>query len=173
MQIINLIEFWGKMSDSIIFLYLSFPILFMFHELEEIAFMTEWMNRLKKDKLGKLPQLFKKLDTQSHQNFTLIVFEEYFLIIIIAGICYLFSYHAFYVALIISYNIHILIHVMQAFFLKSYVPGLISGVLSFSILTIILSTYINIVDLNLVLFLTPINLLIVFINLFIIHKIIR
>lgn len=162
-----------EMSDSIIFLYLSFPILFMFHELEEIAFMTEWMNRLKKDKLGKLPQLFKKMDTPSHKSFTMMVMEEYLLIMIIAGICYMFSYHEFYVALIISYNIHILIHVMQAVFLKSYVPGLILGVLSFIILTIILSTYINILDLNLVLVLTPINLLIVFINLFIIHKIIR
>ncbi|MGX7025995.1 HXXEE domain-containing protein [Vagococcus hydrophili] len=109
------------MNHSILFLYLSFPILFMLHELEEIAYMNDWLHKNLKSE--KIPQRLKK-NPPTHKAFTLMVLEEYLLMLVIAVICYSFSYHEFYVSLIIAYNIHILVHIGQALFFEKLRSGI-------------------------------------------------
>lgn len=159
------------MDNSFVFLYLSFPILFMLHELEEIAYMNEWLQ--KKLQLERVPQFLRKMNVPSSRQFTLMVLEEYLLIILIAGICYYFSYHEFYVSVIIAYNIHILVHLGQAIYLNSYVPGLVLGLFSFLVLSLILLNYIPILNYHLLFIFIPLSLVLLYLNLLFIHKLIK
>ena len=133
--------------------------------------MTEWFNKTTASKQG--PNLLKKIKPPSHKQFTFMILEEYLLLILTAGICYYFSYHDFYASVIIAYNIHILVHIGQALFFRSYVPGLVFGVLSFIVLSIILSFYVDLLNHQLVFLFTPISLLLLSLNLILIHKLIK
>lgn len=120
-------------------LYFAFPLLFMLHELEEIAYMPEWFNKHSSN--PKIPQFFKEHFNSKAKPFTLIVLEEYILILIIAVVCYLNSFYTFFVSLVIAYNVHIIVHLLQAIYLKTYVPGLVLGVISFVLLATIIALY--------------------------------
>nr|WP_280738090.1 MULTISPECIES: HXXEE domain-containing protein [unclassified Enterococcus] len=98
------------------------------------------------------------------------VLEEYFLLIAISIICYFLKTPEFYLALIMAYNIHIIGHIFQAIYLKSYVPGIVLGTASFIILAIQLIESLPLVDVTMVIMFVPICLFILVANLWIIHK---
>ena len=93
--------------DSML-LYLLFPSLFMIHELEEILLMPSFMSSMVEHPKFKN---FKEL--YSPFKFNLIVFEEFLILL------------AF-----LAYSYHIVIHVLQSLYLKKYVPGLFSGIVT-------------------------------------------
>lgn len=102
--------------NSIAF-YLLFPSLFMIHEMEEILLMSSMVEHPKFKNFKELYSPFK---------FNLIVFEEF--LILLAFLAYSFYAGDFtiYQTIIIAYNYHIVIHVLQSLYLKKYVPGLFS-----------------------------------------------
>ena len=110
--------------DSITF-YLLFPSLFMIHEMEEILLMPSFMSSMVEHTKFKN---FKEL--YSPFKFNLIVFEEF--LILLAFLAYSFYAGDFtiYQTIIIAYNYHIVIHVLQSLYLKKYVPGLFSGIVT-------------------------------------------
>ena len=110
--------------DSML-LYLLFPSLFMIHELEEILLMPSFMSSMVEHPKFKN---FKEL--YSPFKFNLIVFEEF--LILLAFLAYSFYVDDFtiYQTIIIAYNYHIVIHVFQSLYLKRYVPGLLSGIVT-------------------------------------------
>lgn len=110
--------------DSML-LYLLFPSLFMIHEMEEILLMPSFMSSMVEHPKFKN---FKEL--YSPFKFNLIVFEEF--LILLAFLAYSFYVDDFtiYQTIIIAYNYHIVIHVLQSLYLKKYVPGLFSGIVT-------------------------------------------
>ena len=110
--------------NSIAF-YLLFPSLFMIHEMEEILLMPSFMSSMVEHPKFKN---FKEL--YSPFKFNLIVFEEF--LILLAFLAYSFYVDDFtiYQTIIIAYNYHIVIHVFQSLYLKRYVPGLLSGIVT-------------------------------------------
>lgn len=108
--------------------YLLFSLFFMLHELEETAFMPHWAIRQRMQ--AKPRKKRKRIPPVSARDFTLMVLEEYILLLGITGICMTAHWLAFYQAIMIVYNLHIIIHIIQAITLKSYVPGLWLGILS-------------------------------------------
>lgn len=150
-------------------LYFLFPILFMFHELEEIAYLPKWTQ--KQESNPRIPKFIRKQLSTDPQTFTLMVLEEYCLLVVISIICYLGNYPEFYLALIVAYNIHIIGHFFQTIYLKGYVPGIILGAVSFVILTVQLTEYLSKIDTTMFIVFIPICMCIMVLNLLIIHKI--
>ncbi|MFT9267158.1 HXXEE domain-containing protein [Oenococcus sp.] len=111
-------------------IYLLFPLFFMLHELEEIAFMPNWVVKIKKNANSRFVNL---IPTTKAKNFALMVLEEYLVLLIIAVICYKKQAINFYLALMLVYNLHILVHIVQSLVLKSYIPGLFLGIVSFGL----------------------------------------
>ncbi|MHA5100607.1 HXXEE domain-containing protein [Oenococcus oeni] len=56
----------------------------MLHELEEIAFMPGWVAKVKANKNNWLTEMIPEI---SAKNFTLMVLEEYILLLIITLLC--------------------------------------------------------------------------------------
>ena len=110
--------------DSML-LYLLFPSLFMIHEMEEILLMPSFMSSMVEH-----PKFKNFKEIYSPFKFNLIVFEEF--LILLAFLAYSFYVGDFtiYQTIIIAYNYHIVIHVLQSLYLKKYVPGLLSGIVT-------------------------------------------
>ena len=105
--------------------YILFPSLFMIHEMEEILLMPSFMSSMVEH-----PKFKNFKEFYSPFKFNLIVFEEF--LILLAFLAYSFYVDDFtiYQTIIIAYNYHIVIHVFQSLYLKRYVPGLLSGIVT-------------------------------------------
>lgn len=148
-------------------LYWLFPILFMTHEIEEIIFLPRFVERLKWNNSNKV---IEKIPSISSFQFTIIVIEQLILIIILSFYCYMNNNISLYIALIIVYIVHILIHYIQAIVIKKIIPGFYMGTLSSIVLAYLLITIE--VDIKELVAYILIILLIAIFNLLIMHKII-
>ncbi|MFC6291529.1 HXXEE domain-containing protein [Macrococcus epidermidis] len=148
-------------------LYWLFPILFMTHEIEEIIFLPRFVERLKWINSNKV---IEKIPSISSFQFTIIVIEQLILIILLSFYCYMNNNISLYIALIIVYIVHILIHYIQAIVIKKIIPGFYMGTLSSIVLAYLLITIE--VDIKELVGYILIILLIAIFNLLIMYKII-
>ena len=159
-----------------IMIYLSLPLAFLFHDIEEIAKRKRWA-RINVDRIGGMfpnvrPMLVHLRD-MSHRSFCIIVAEE-LLLISIAVICAIYgpSMTPLF-ALTWGFCIHLLVHVVQAMAIRGYVPGLIT--------TIMLMPYIGIAVTDMLqqfcwqqnLLYAVLGIIAIIINLFTMHAIVR
>lgn len=84
------------MNDIKVMVWL-FPILFMFHDFEEIIFMQSWINKNRNYLTHRFPVLSKKLfshfDQITTSAFSLGVAEEFIIISIITVVSYVTNWY--------------------------------------------------------------------------------
>lgn len=101
---------------------LIFPSLFMIHEMEEIILMPKFVpSKLEKNIIKDFYTPFK---------FNVVVLEEFLLLLTILMFSIKYNNFMFYDTVIIAYIYHIFVHLFQTLLLKSYSPGLLSGIIS-------------------------------------------
>ncbi|WP_082022773.1 HXXEE domain-containing protein [Bacillus sp. MSP13] len=66
----------------------------------------------------------------SSESFSIGVFEEFIIICIFTVVCIQFNFYNLFFSLVLVYFLHILIHILQCIYIKKYVPGTLSGVIS-------------------------------------------
>ena len=104
--------------------FLLFPSIFMLHELEEILLFPRFMDRN--------PQLQRRLLSGAFTPFRInaIIYQEFILLLIILGLSIYFESFDFYLTIIIAYVYHVIGHVFQSIFLRQYIPGVLSGIIT-------------------------------------------
>ena len=104
--------------------FLLFPSIFMLHELEEILLFPRFMDRN--------PQLQRRLLSGAFTPFRInaIICQEFILLLIILGLSIYFESFDFYLTIIIAYIYHVIGHVFQSIFLRQYIPGVLSGIIT-------------------------------------------
>ena len=104
--------------------FLLFPSIFMLHELEEILLFPRFMERN--------PQLQRRLLSGAFTPFRInaIICQEFILLLIILGLSIYFESFDFYLTIIIAYIYHVIGHVFQSIFLRQYIPGVLSGIIT-------------------------------------------
>lgn len=104
--------------------FLLFPSIFMLHELEEILLFPRFMERN--------PQLQRRLLSGAFTPFRInaIIYQEFILLLIILGLSIYFESFDFYLTIIIAYIYHVIGHVFQSIFLRQYIPGVLSGIIT-------------------------------------------
>ena len=104
--------------------FLLFPSIFMLHELEEILLFSRFMDRN--------PQLQRRLLSGAFTPFRInaIIYQEFILLLIILGLSIYFESFDFYLTIIIAYIYHVIGHVFQSIFLRQYIPGVLSGIIT-------------------------------------------
>ena len=104
--------------------FLLFPSIFMLHELEEILLFPRFMDRN--------PQLQRRLLSGAFTPFRInaIIYQEFILLLIILGLSVYFESFDFYLTIIIAYIYHVIVHVFQSIFLRQYIPGVLSGIIT-------------------------------------------
>jgi len=156
-----------------------FPIVFMIHEFEEIIFMKWWIDKNKAHVLNKYPklgkQVFGQFDALSTESFSLIIAEEFLIVSLIVVYSSFTSNYDLYTGLILAYSIHLLTHLVQSIVLRSYTPAIIT-----TILTGIFCAYAffeirnaDLLTFNRTLIYTIVLTVIVFLNLKIMHGLVK
>ena len=104
--------------------FLLFPSIFMLHELEEILMVPRFMDRN--------PQLQRRLLSGAFTSFRInaIIYQEFILLLIILGLSIYFESFDFYITIIIAYIYHVIGHVFQSIFLRQYILGVLSGIIT-------------------------------------------
>lgn len=104
--------------------FLLFPSIFILHELEEILLFPRFMRRN-----PKLQQQFLAA-TFTPFRFNAIVCQEFILLLIVLGLSMYFESFDIYITVIIAYIYHVIGHIFQSIFLRQYIPGVLSGIIT-------------------------------------------
>ena len=104
--------------------FLLFPSIFILHELEELLLFPRFMERN--------PQLQRRLLSGAFTSFRInaIIYQEFILLLIILGLSIYFESFDFYITIIIAYVYHVIGHIFQSIFLRQYIPGVLSGMIT-------------------------------------------
>lgn len=103
---------------------LLFPSIFMLHEFEEILLFPRFMRRNPKLQQQFLASAFTPF------RFNAIVCQEFILLLIVLGLSIYFESFDFYITVIIAYIYHVIGHIFQSIFLRQYIPGVLSGIIT-------------------------------------------
>ena len=104
--------------------FLLFPSIFMVHELEEILLFPRFMRRNPKLQQQFLGTAFTPF------RFNAIVCQEFILLLIVLGLSIYFESFDIYITVIIAYIYHVIGHIFQSIFLRQYIPGVLSGIIT-------------------------------------------
>ncbi|WP_057745209.1 HXXEE domain-containing protein [Liquorilactobacillus capillatus] len=146
------------------------PILFILHDFEEIICVPLWKRR-HQQLLANMEKPFFGRVTNG-QAFSVGVLEEMLILIVVSIICSLSHNYTLYLAFIIVYTFHFVMHYKMCFSIKSYVPGVVSATIQLPFMIWLITSYWTLSQasiLNLIIYLVP-AFFIVFINLLIMHK---
>ena len=104
--------------------FLLFPSIFMLHEFEEILLFPRFMRRNPKLQQQFLGAAFTPF------RFNTIVCQEFILLLIVLGLSIYFESFDIYITVLIAYIYHVIGHIFQSIFLRQYVPGVLSGIIT-------------------------------------------
>ena len=114
-----------------------FPVLFIFHDMEEVIWLPGFIEKNREDIIkrypiaGKLLSVYKKGMTT--QAFALAVYEE---LIVLMAICAFVELTKAELAMgiwygaLIGFTAHLVIHILQSIAIKKYIPSLITSILT-------------------------------------------
>lgn len=151
-----------------------FPILFIFHDFEEIILMQAWIKRNNKYLSQRFPKLSKKflshLNNITTSSFAFGVAEEFLLINVITITAFMTKWYSLWIGVFIAFVLHLLIHCIQALILRKYVPAIITSVICLPICSYIIEYVIQLFLLNTIIIYSIIGFAIMVFNLVIVHK---
>lgn len=161
------------MNDIKVMVWL-FPILFIFHDFEEIIFMQTWIKKNRSYLCERFPTLSKKLlphfDNITTSSFALGVAEEFILISIITIVSYVTNWYILWVGLFVAFTSHLVIHCFQALIVRKYVPAIITSILCLPMCIYIIKHSVKLFQLDTVILYSVLAFIIMVVNLSIIHK---
>lgn len=113
-----------------------FPVLFIFHDMEEIIGFGIWLKKNRAMLDEKYPKISKIYQDFSTEGMALAVFEE--LIVCILFCVFSILTQAWYIWMLwfggfIAYTLHLIIHIVQSIALKQYIPALITSIIALPI----------------------------------------
>lgn len=152
------------------------PVVFMFHDFEEIIFFKPWLTKNKDLVRHRFPKISKRIlphfEKLSTAAFTLAVAEEFVLLSIITYSSILWENYYFWFAAFMAFSIHLLGHIIQWVIFGKYIPTIITSFLSLPYCIYTLSKFIqaNIMDFYEFITWTIIGLIIMILNLALAHK---
>ena len=158
-----------NMNDYILLL----PIIFIFHDMEEIVGFGYFFRNNKQlfERFPKITAAYKDFTTE---GFALAVYEEFIPFFGISLLAFFFPckvLYALWLGLMISLTAHFLVHIGQSIYIRKYIPSLITSIICLppSVIIIIKSLTIIRIDL-LTIVLIPVAIVGMIINLKFAHS---
>ncbi len=162
--------------DTLTLMICLFPIVFMFHDFEEIIFFKPWINKNNAYLRERFPVLSKKVlprfESLSTSGFALAVAEEFVLLSLITYGSIYFDNYYFWIAAFMGFFIHLIMHAVQWIILRRYIPVIITTLIS---LPYCVYTFIKILEINMfqvfeIVLWTFVGILLMGINVLFAHK---
>ena len=133
-------------------LALTFPLLFIFHDLEEIIGMKRFVNRNADMLQAHFPFLYKRFSNFTTEGFALAVMEEFIVFTAIALLAIYFDNSLFWniwFGGFFGLTAHYVVHIIQALVIRRYIPALITSIICLPISVLILHNSYALIDINL------------------------
>lgn len=113
-----------------------FPVLFIFHDMEEIIGLGIWLKKKQVILTEKYPMIGKMYQNYSTEGMAVAVLEEFLVAVLFCllgvvsqnRICWLF-----WLGVFAAYVFHLLIHIAQAVILRTYIPALLTSLIALPI----------------------------------------
>ena len=130
--------------------FLLLPILFVFHDMEEIIGLGCFFrnNRQLMECFPKVTAAYKDFTTE---GFALAVYEEFIPFFGISLLAYYFPCRvlsALWLGLLFSLSAHFLVHIGQSIYIRKYIPSLITSIICFPVSIIILIRTLSIIEID-------------------------
>ena len=110
-----------------------FPILFMFHDFEEILTVEKWVKTKGEVVFNQLPPFAQKTFRSSFQMNTIYfakdVFWIYLTIVIVTAFTVFFEIYLLFLILLHVFFIHVFTHVGQTIYFRVYTPGVVTAII--------------------------------------------
>lgn len=109
-----------------------FPLIFIFHDMEEIIGYGIWLKRNKTMLEEKYPGIIKSYKDFSTEGFSLAVFEEFLLSVLFSALSLLTDYNFLWFIWLggfIGCALHFVIHIGQSVILRQYIPAVITSII--------------------------------------------
>jgi len=152
-----------------------FPILFIIHDFEEIIFFKSFFKKNKTYLLIKFPQGSNFYHSISTESFAIGVLIQFIMVSMLTFVSILTGQYIFWLGTFIAFAVHLVIHLVQAIFIKRYTPALLTSITTLPISIYMITYFFNTLHINL-LSLSKYSILaiiLVGLNLLVIHKIIH
>ncbi|WP_010271121.1 HXXEE domain-containing protein [Paenibacillus senegalensis] len=128
-MLLNMITTLNSHVELLSLLWL-FPIVFMFHDFEEILTVENWVKTNQEKVLSRVPVFVQNLLSDSFKmntlHFSKDVFWIYTAIVLSTILAVFFSFYYLFLAFLFLFFIHGFTHLGQAAWLRSYTPGVIT-----------------------------------------------
>ena len=161
------------MNDIKILVWL-FPVVFIFHDFEEIIFIQPWISRNSLYLSKRFPSIsrhflphFEKITTAS---FAAGVAEEFLLISIITVVSFMTDWYSLWIGLFIAFTIHLVIHCFQALAIGKYVPSVVTSVICLPVCVYIIKYSIKLFPVDTVVLFSVLGLVIMAANLIAVYR---
>lgn len=152
-----------------------FPIIFIFHDFEEIILVKWWIRKNRVFLSERFPKLSKRLlphfENITTEAFSLGVAEEFIIITMVTVVSYFTSWYNLWIGLFFAFFLHLVMHCAQGAIAGKYVPALGTSVLCLPLCIYISRIIIEILPVNIIIIYTISSFIIMIINLVVIHKV--
>ena len=119
---------------SVFILVLSFPIVFVVHDAEEVIVQHRWMQAHRESLCQRFPKarpMINHLSSLNTKAFAIAALEE--LLVLIVATCYVLVDGIYstqvWSALFIAFSFHLFVHFGQAILFRGYVPGVVTSLI--------------------------------------------
>lgn len=107
-----------------------FPLLFIFHDMEEIIGFGIWYKRNKVMLDERFPAISKSYADYSTEGMAAAVYEELILCIVFSIIAIYTGKYALWLGGFIAYTLHLVMHIGQSIVLRDYIPALTTSIIA-------------------------------------------
>lgn len=107
-----------------------FPVLFIFHDMEEIIGMGAWLQKNGKMLDKRFPKISGSFAHYSTEGMALAVFEELLVCIAICILSLCLDWYALWLGGLIAYTVHLAVHIVQAVVVRMYLPALATSMIA-------------------------------------------
>lgn len=163
--------------NSFLLVVTLLPVVFMFHDFEEIIFVKSWFNKNGQWLAEKFPFLsktfFSHIENTTTANFALMVAEEFILVSLITYWGILSGNYYLWLGVFMAFSVHIVIHLIQWIVVRRYIPVIVTSLLClpYCIFGMMQILYLNEFTGTEIVVCTLIGMILVVLNLLLIHRI--
>ncbi len=118
-----------------------FPVIFMFHEMEEIVGFNFFLKKNGEEIKKLYPRIYSKYKDFSTEGFALATYEEFIMCILVCLLAYFLDYNwlwYLWLGAFLGCDLHFFIHLLQAGIFKKYIPACITSVICLPVNTLII-----------------------------------
>ena len=118
-----------------------FPIIFIFHDMEEIIGFKFFLNQNETELNKRFPFILKRYKDFSTEGFALAVYEELILCILISTLAYFFDLNYLWylwLGAFLGCDLHFFVHLIQVSIYRRYIPASITSLICLPINTLII-----------------------------------